>query len=224
MGKVRGEDVVVYIEDVANGKCNDIIGCSRSITFDIQQDMIETSITGNGRFRTYVPGAGSVTATLEGLVGISSTYIKSLNCLLSFYGSPPLNALFIDVEDICLPVGNSMTMTGTGTADGTYTIASFAPYPGGSLIGFEETIPYFDDVNGQLTWDEPQYSIERMYESLISGSKLLFEFYETDTEGHFLRKTFYGYIQSISEIASFDNIATYTANITATGLPIIEYG
>lgn len=68
MGKVKGEDVILSIRV---GGSDVPIACARSITFDIQQDMIETSITQNGRFRTYVPGAASWSGTIEGLVFIS---------------------------------------------------------------------------------------------------------------------------------------------------------
>jgi len=67
MGKVRGEDVVLSINvaDVLTP-----IACGRSISFDIQNDLIETSITNNGNYRTYTPGALNWSGTIEGLVFI----------------------------------------------------------------------------------------------------------------------------------------------------------
>ena len=67
MGKVRGEDVIVSInvDDVLTP-----IACGRSITFDIQTDLIDTSITGKGNERTYTPGALDWSGTIEGLVYI----------------------------------------------------------------------------------------------------------------------------------------------------------
>lgn len=65
MGLVRGEDVLLSVPVGATYKP---IGCARSITFNVENDLIETSITGSGRYRTYVPGALSFSGTLEGLV------------------------------------------------------------------------------------------------------------------------------------------------------------
>lgn len=67
MAKVKGEDVVlsVNVADVLTP-----IACGRSITFDIQNDLIETSITGNGNYRTFIPGALDWSGTIEGLVYI----------------------------------------------------------------------------------------------------------------------------------------------------------
>lgn len=70
MAKVNGKDAILY-------KFNDTtdewvpFGCARSISLDISREMVETSITGNGVFKTYVPGAGSVSGTIEGLVFLS---------------------------------------------------------------------------------------------------------------------------------------------------------
>lgn len=65
MALLRGSDVVVLLDT------NQFpILCARSVTFDIQTDMIETSVKGAGKFRTYVPGAISWTGTIEGLTNI----------------------------------------------------------------------------------------------------------------------------------------------------------
>lgn len=69
MGKVKGEDVILYITS-AEDKEEYVIACARSITFDISQDIIETSITGAGRFRSYLPGAITWSGSVEGLVFI----------------------------------------------------------------------------------------------------------------------------------------------------------
>jgi predicted secreted protein len=66
MAKVRGEDVVVGLTDD-----NFPMLCARSVTFDIQSDMIETSITGSGNYRTYKAGAISWTGSIEGLLYLS---------------------------------------------------------------------------------------------------------------------------------------------------------
>ena len=72
MAKVNGKDAILY-------KYNEVtldwvhFGCARSLTLDISREMVETSITGNGVFKTYIPGAGSVTGTIEGLVFLITT-------------------------------------------------------------------------------------------------------------------------------------------------------
>lgn len=71
MGKVKGEDVILYITDIATDD-EYVIACARSITFDINQELIETSITGENRFRTYAPGAITWGGTVEGLVFIQT--------------------------------------------------------------------------------------------------------------------------------------------------------
>lgn len=67
MAKVKGEDVVLSI---IAGDILTPIACGRSITFDISNDLIETSITNSGKFRTYVSGALNWSGSIEGLVFI----------------------------------------------------------------------------------------------------------------------------------------------------------
>jgi predicted secreted protein len=71
MGKVKGEDVLLTM---TNGSEFVPIGCARTLTYDIQQDLIETSITNNGKFRTYTSGAVTWSATVEGF-----TYLEKGN-------------------------------------------------------------------------------------------------------------------------------------------------
>ena len=78
MGKVNGKDLIIYISDDQFP-----IACARSVSFDIQRDMIETSVKGSGVFRTYVYGAGSYTGSIEGLTFLD--YGSSTYCLPDFY-------------------------------------------------------------------------------------------------------------------------------------------
>lgn len=64
MGLVRGEDVMIFLPYTPEKP----IACARSITFTTENELIETSITGSGRFRTYYPGAMSYTGSIEGLI------------------------------------------------------------------------------------------------------------------------------------------------------------
>lgn len=66
MAKVNGKDVVLTIEDDEY-----TIVCARSIQFDINREMIETSVTGSGFTRTFVPGAIEWSGSIEGLTFIS---------------------------------------------------------------------------------------------------------------------------------------------------------
>lgn len=83
MAKVKGEDVVISInvDDILTP-----IACARSITFDIQNDLIETSITGNGNYRSFTSGALDWSGTIEGLVYINkeNTTYNGLGQLYDF--------------------------------------------------------------------------------------------------------------------------------------------
>jgi len=68
MAKVRGIDCILGLTDD-----NFPVLCARSITFDIQRDSIETSVKGNGYFRSYVAGAASFTGSVEGFLVIDPT-------------------------------------------------------------------------------------------------------------------------------------------------------
>lgn len=63
---VKGENVTVF-------KYDDTIfawvpyACARSCSFTIETDTIETSITGSGKYRTFVPRSNASVGTLEGL-------------------------------------------------------------------------------------------------------------------------------------------------------------
>lgn len=143
MAKVRGEDVILSIE---NAHIYTPIGCARSITFDISNELIETSITNNGKYRTYIPGALEWSGSIEGLVFIYK---------------------------------DNSTYNGLG----------------------------------------------QLYDIIQSGQQITLNWYESDMEGTtFLNKIGYGYIESINETASFDNIATFSANFKGSGAITITYG
>jgi hypothetical protein len=105
-----------------------------------------------------------------------------------------------------------------------------------------------DDINGnacQFQWSlssTPQSNIDEdftggvdgyypskiqmgwLYDKIISGERIQIKYYETDDDNHFLYKVCYVYIESINETASFDNMATFTANFKGDGAPNIYYG
>lgn len=140
MAKVKGIDVVLkYSDDMFP------FLCARSIEFDINQDLIETSIKGSNRYRTYIPGAITWGGTLEGLAYISG-----------------------------------------GTTDGDMSI---------------------------------------MYDLLQTKGLFQIEWYEEDTDHvYWLKKSGYAYLESMSEVASFDNITTFNATFKGSGEIIITAG
>lgn len=69
MAKVKGEAVILYIKDLDNTEVP--IGCARSITYDISQELIETSSFQQTRYRTYIPAGITWGGSVEGLVFIT---------------------------------------------------------------------------------------------------------------------------------------------------------
>lgn len=136
MGLVKGIDAVFKINEGGNDY---IVACARSITFDIQRELIETSGAGTGVFKTYKPAAIGFSGTIEGLVNI---------------------------------------------------------------------------VTSGTVW-----GMNHLYDYLISGTMLNCTFYEVDgaTPQSFLQKQCNMYLTGLTEVASFDNIATFTATFTGTG-------
>ena len=77
MGLVNGRDVLITINNDADDATP--VGCARSVVFDIQRDMIETSGPGNGNYRTYIPAAISFTGSIEGLVFLDKDDTGKIN-------------------------------------------------------------------------------------------------------------------------------------------------
>jgi len=69
MGLVNGKDVVLYLGvEIESVLTYNPIACARQISFEMNRDMVETSISGTGQWRTYTIGAISYTGSMEGLV------------------------------------------------------------------------------------------------------------------------------------------------------------
>ena len=171
MGKVKGEDVILYVQDIFNTKCPDPIGCARSITFNMDIDMIETSITGNGNFRTYIPAAKTVTANIEGLVGIKTATpeIKSGE-ITRFYvpGIPSAAEGFvINIPDLCVSIGSTIIVNGDIFDDAPYTVVDYFNYGGGTAIVVSGTVPVFSTFTGTITIQRYFYNIDRIYGAMM---------------------------------------------------------
>ena len=144
MGVVLGKDVILSADF---GGETLPFGCARSCTFDIQREFVETSITGSGTFRTFIPSAASFTGTIEGLVAL---------------------------EELGAATTQNMGI---------------------------------------------------IYDMFFNSTPIEITFYEVDETGeHFLSKSCYIYIESISETGSFDNVSTFSINFKGNGQPTINYG
>lgn len=67
MSKVLGKNVVVFINDGGIWK---VYACAKSATLILNTDFVETSISGQGVFATYLPTKNSFTGTLEGVTSL----------------------------------------------------------------------------------------------------------------------------------------------------------
>lgn len=83
--------------------------CARSCSFNVDTDSIETSITGAGKFRTYLPVANSFTGSLEGLTQLNTANNLSVADLMALQLAHTL--LLMRFEDISNS-GNVFTKEG----------------------------------------------------------------------------------------------------------------
>lgn len=76
--KVLGKNVVVFIQVGSDWV---LYACATSATLNVVTDMIETSVSGNGRFKSFLPTANSFTGTLEGVTSFETDGKLSLQDL-----------------------------------------------------------------------------------------------------------------------------------------------
>lgn len=81
MSLVNGIDVTLS----TNAFEPKLLGCARAINFELQRDMLETSIVGSGNFRTFIPGASSFTGSIEGLVFLNDNGYGDILALPGLY-------------------------------------------------------------------------------------------------------------------------------------------
>jgi hypothetical protein len=78
---VKGENVTVFkYESSINVWVP--YACARSCSFSIETDTIETSITGSGKYRTFVPRSNASTGSLEGLTQLEKVNNLSIADLI----------------------------------------------------------------------------------------------------------------------------------------------
>lgn len=76
--KVLGKNVVVFIKVGSDWV---LYACATSATLNVVTDIIETSVSGNGRFKSFLPTANSFTGTLEGVTSFETDGKLSLQDL-----------------------------------------------------------------------------------------------------------------------------------------------
>ncbi len=84
MGLVLGKDAILSVRVASTGDFLPI-GCARSVTFDVQNEFIETSGVGSGNYRTYIPSAATVSGTMDGLVLLGGETIDDIYNLGNIY-------------------------------------------------------------------------------------------------------------------------------------------
>jgi hypothetical protein len=129
MGLVRGEDVILSAYTAAPGGQDYYpFGCARSVTFDISTDFIETSVTGSGAFKTFLPSGKQFSGNIEGLVFLNkpantetrATVTIDFSSLSGLFPCLAATAL-INVID---PPGSSLTICNIASA----SYVNFASY------------------------------------------------------------------------------------------------
>lgn len=130
MAKVNGKDVVIQIN---YGGTYQPIGCGRSLTFDIQNEFIETSVTGTGRFRTYIPSAATFSGSIEGFVFLEVPFTTTLTMeyfylqaltgsifQVKYYEADTTNTTYLQKEFYCYV--ESITETASFDNMNTFTV------------------------------------------------------------------------------------------------------
>jgi predicted secreted protein len=78
-------------------------------------------------------------------------------------------------------------------------------------------ITYTATMEGLVNISGGDLDMRAPYSLLVTGAVVLCNYFEEDTDGNTFQKQFYGLIESISEAASFDNVATFTVTVKGTG-------
>jgi hypothetical protein len=81
MSLVRGDNVILEFFDSGQWK---IYACARSCSFVTITDIIETTVTGSGKYKHFVPTVNSFTGQCEGLVSLGDAGILNLYNLRQF--------------------------------------------------------------------------------------------------------------------------------------------
>lgn len=78
--KVQGKNVVIFIQQGTDWL---LYACATSATLDVKTDVVETSVSGQGKFATFLPTKNSFTGILEGVTSLEEPGMFSLQELRS---------------------------------------------------------------------------------------------------------------------------------------------
>jgi hypothetical protein len=145
---------------------------------------------------------------------------------------------FASLSDYINAIKDDINASGTGyTAEFSEgnSFRIIAPVGSGNTLNTINTFSLFNINTTSYTYSSPltggvtsynpsKISMGWLYDKIISGEIIQLKYYETDDDNHYLQKECNVYIESINETASFDNMATFTANFKGNGAPTITYG
>lgn len=163
--KVKGQNAVAYVFDNGIWK---LYVCATGIELSVNTELIETSVTGAGKWATYAPTKNSFTVSLSGAVSLNETGMLTLpdlrqkqiaqETLLVRYQrtdeggniyTDELNFFITNSTDTGPFDGlNTFTIQGQGTGAITQIFTPIVPIPGGSGIVYRYE---FTCTAGQIT-------------------------------------------------------------------------
>lgn len=125
MALVKGNNFIITIYDGGEWKT---YACATSAEISIETSLIETSVTGSGKSRTYLPEANGFSGSLSGLVNLDKPGLITLPALLQLQLSHQLlntRGTFIDEDDNVFIFNGDFYITNTTLAGGMNDAASF---------------------------------------------------------------------------------------------------
>ena len=125
MALVKGENVIVTIY---NGGEWQTYACGKSASISIDTDLIETSTTGTGINRTYLPTANTFSGTIDGLVNLDTPGMVTLPSLIALQLSQQLlntRFTFIDEAENVFIFNANFYITNTSVSGAFSDAASF---------------------------------------------------------------------------------------------------
>lgn len=149
------------------------------------------------------------------------------------------SVVFLTLSDYISAIKDAINASGTGfTAElgiGSTMIVRAEPGLGDTINGVNCQFNMLPDGSTAYLFNIPfaggvtaffpdKLGIGWFYDNIISGQILQLKYYEIDDDNHFLQKYCEGYIESINETASFDNMVTFSATFKGSGAPTITYG
>ena len=138
---VRGENVVLEIYDDGEWK---ILACARSCNLTIDTDLIETSTTGTGVNRTFLPTANTFGGSFEGLVNLDQPDLITMDNLITLQLSHTLlltRFVFTDTANNFFIFSGAFYITNISTGGGLNDAANFSVQVKGTGVPSTSTTP-----------------------------------------------------------------------------------